>query len=532
MTALRAGYFEKHETWGNRPTTLNRPPETRWRVHGCRYRILRLSLLGITPVPVPSAHDEFSYLLAGDTFAHGRLTNPTHPMWVFLDTIHVNQKPAYMSKYPPAQGVVLAAGEGLGHPWIGVLLSVAVMCAAVTWMMQQRLPPQWALLGGLLVVVRFAAFNYWIDSYWGGAVAAIGGALAMGAWRRLSRSPRVTHALVLGLGLAILANSRPVEGIIFCLPLAVAFEFWLFQGNLRAQKLWKAAMPMAVVLLAIFGFFAYYNWRGTGDWRLPPYVAYQRAHFASPPLLVQSLPPAADFGNQQFTDYSNEQRAEYREHRARVGALVWSRARDLASFFYGPLVLAPLLALPWLVWDRRIRLLLVQLLISFCGLVMVSAFFFHYAAPLTATFFCLAMQGLRHVRQWRIAGRRVGVALTGLIVLVSVAALPAHIAKRWYEQRKGVEWGDRSMEARARIARKLQIQAGPQLVLVQYSADHDVHEEWVYNAADIDHAKIVWAREIPGMDLKPLLDYFHDRTVSEVEPDRPRIELHAYRGVP
>jgi hypothetical protein len=494
--------------------------------------LMRFSLIGVLPVPVPGIHDEFSYLLAADTFAHCRLTNPTHPMWVFFDTIHVNQHPTYMSKYPPAQGAVLGLGQLLGQPWIGVLLSVATMCAAILWMLRGWLPPRWALLGATLVLLRLAIFSYWTNSYWGGAIPAIGGALVLGATPRLVRFWRRPDALLLGIGAVLLANSRPLEGLILCLPVFVYLVVQL-SSKIRHEKTTRPLrilLPMCAVVLPCLIFMGYYNWRGTGSPFVFPYMVNEKTYVTTPTLFWEEARPPLRYSNPQFEAYYNGwMHAQWIEGRVdgitQAVKHIGLSGTKTAYFFLWPELCLPLVALPWIFRDSGTRFLIIVIGVSFLGFLLVPWTQAHYAAPLTGVLFALVVQGIRHLRQCKHGGRPVGIGFSRVIVLFAVLLAPIHP----HSQAIG-NLAPAGIEYRAEFERQLAGLPGQHLVIVRYLPNHPVLQEWVYNRADIDGSKIVWAREIPGMDQNPLLNYFKDRRVWLAEPDLPVPRLSAYSG--
>src|ERR1035438_1441329 len=127
---------------------------------------LRLLLLWHHPAPSPDIYDEFGHLLQADTLRHLHLANPTHPMHRFFETFFALQEPSYSSIYPLGQGLALAIGWTIfGHPWAGVLLSLAAFCALCYWMLRAWTTPGWALVGGCLAVCEFGPLNRWTNSY-------------------------------------------------------------------------------------------------------------------------------------------------------------------------------------------------------------------------------------------------------------------------------------------------------------------------------------------------------------------------------
>src|SRR5580658_10267359 len=491
---------------------------------------IRLAVLPLLPVPVPGIHDEFSYLLMADTFAHGRFANPNHPMWMSFETFHVNWVPTYSSIYPPAQGFVMAIGQLLGNPWIGVLLSDAAMCAAILWMLQAWMPARWALLGGVFAALNLGIASYWMNSYWGGAVAGAGGALVLGALARILRRASMSSTLLLGLGVAILANSRPYEGFLFCVPAGLWLLWWLI-GKTKSRSTAEARirivlLPLSTVLVLTLAFIGYYNWRLTGNALLMPHVLNTRTYHSTPLFLWEHLKPELTYHNQQFEDFYNGwEREDYRT--------TWKDARDVTAEklarmgveFFWPGVLFLLSALPFAFRDRRMRLLIVTLFLCLAGVFAVIWSAPHYAAPVSCVIYALLAQATRNLRKMKWKARPVGAALSRALGVLLALSTCVNIARRSCDP---LWWACTGDPSRVVVLKQLMNTPGKHLIVVRYSDDHNIHDEWVYNGADIDGSKVIWARELGEEQNTKLFAYFKDRQIWLVEPDVDNTEIRPY----
>lgn len=488
---------------------------------------LELTLAAVAGVPQPAVHDEFAYLLSADTFARGRLTNPTPPLAEHFRAHQVLLEPSYQAKYPPGQGLVLACGQLLcGEPIVAVWVLHALSCAGVYWMLRGWVPPRWALWGGLLAAAHYGLMTRWAMGYWGGSLAMLGGVLAFGAVPRIACRTRVADGFILGCGLAIWVHTRPYEGLLASLVIGVHLLVGMLRqrADQRAKerpafglRLARVAAPAALVLLPTLLSVAVYNRAVTGEMLTFPYQAWH-AQVLGDRWMQHTL-----FGDLAAVCENPLAALRGGLDLSRHGSLAAKLARNW-GFYLSPAVIPAVLAALTLWRCGKARFALLALLVVFAAILSQrTAGHTHYSAPVCVLIFAALVLGFRRLRGWRWNGRPAGRPLATLLPAAAVCFGLVAMAVEWPRRPypPGHAW---SLE-RAAVAKRLAGQEGQHLVFVRYSPRHIRHFEWVYNRADLDAAGVVWARDLGPVKNARLQRRFAGRRVWVVEADAARPQL-------
>jgi hypothetical protein len=420
----------------------------------------------------------------------------------------------------------LALGALVHNPWVGLLLSVGLMCGAICWMLQAWMPPAWALGGALVAALQIGIGSYWVNTYLGAApVPAMAGALLLGAMPRFLRKPTWEAALIFALSVVLLVNTRPLEGAALSLTCLGTTIVWLWKGRWgRPSFRWWVLAPGSLVLLLGAAFTSYYSWRVTGSPFRMPYMV-NRDTYGWPENLA--VLPAKEL-TYRHPNLRNMHDLElyYRKRYTTLGRMLnsWcNRAVLLWEFYVGPGLTLPLLVLPWTLRSRKLRSLfyIALFMLSLNGLQFMA--YPQHVAPEAAIFYALLIGGMRQIC---VGGRRRGYMPERVMASLVLCVACGTVLNLFMEQlhiQPGSFWEHPSWpyrDARAALLSKIEALPGKHLILVRYAENHTPHEEWVYNAADINKSKVIWANSLDLKDDMKLRQYFSDRQAWLLEPDK------------
>ncbi len=516
---------------------------------------LRLALLPLLHSPVPVVSDEFSHLLLADTLLEGRVANPTHPYWQHFETLQVIQQPHYASDYFPGQAAVLAAGRALiGSAWAGVLAECFAFLLVLYWALRGWMPARWALAGVALAALRFGIGSYWVNAYHGGFLPAAGGALIMGAFPRILRqmwggSPDpqtgplaglversisatrgrarvrgpappeplafISSGAILGLGLAILITTRPFEGALYSLPFLGVLA-WKLRANIRG--LITMAIPaVAIAGAAVVAMGVYFS-HVTGSPFVTAYQVNQKA-YGWPMGLAWTPPPKIEFRNIELKNYYDYELGEREKVDGPIDFVEYLtfRLQEYWRFFLGPALTVPLIMIGRVY--RRKPMLIWGLAGGVFAILLEGAASPHYLAPATAVIIAIVIECCRHFHAKRIPIIPMLLATMALVLALRIGA--QNLGLPYTQNLNYQSWcckvqGNMN---KLRVTRALERIPGEHLVFVKTKTDPYNLLPWIYTAADIDAARIVWARDLgPERDAQ-LAAYFHGRQMWVVDPN-------------
>jgi len=294
---------------------------------------------------------------------------------------------------------------------------------------------------------------------------------------------------------------------------AAAMLVWRHRARRPSRELlaWRVAAPAVVILGCGLTAMLYYNHRVTGNPLLMPYAANQ-AQYAAAPIFWMMPPKTPPIYRHEVIRrlWMDWDMPVYLRVRASPGYVLIAFFGILP--FFVTLVTLPVACFAAILRrSRKVRYVLAVLAVSIAGLLLERTSLPHYFAPATGLVLALVVLGAQYLRvRWGGSALAVFAALFFVNAGFDVARNPNLFAN------------PRFSAHRQAVIHRLESEAGRgmlHLAIVRYAPEHNVHEEWVYNHADIDGSAIVWARDMGGAANRELLDYYRGRRVWLVEGD-------------
>ena len=480
--------------------------------------------------PEPVINDEFSRLLAADTFASGKLANPSHLLWEHFQTFHVLQQPTYASKYLPGQGLLLALGQVLGgHPVVGLWIGATLFSVSIYWMIAGIAPRSWGMLGGLIAALNFCVLGYWGQKYWGGYLSATGCSLVYGALFRLSKKSTIPISLVLGVGLVIISLSRPLESLFAIVPGGGYFLYRFIKNKNREWRSFfvRVCLPAVVVVAPGLLWMGYYNYRVTGDAFTMPYMLYKNPSTGTPLFLFSEPKPTPDRELNEFIANAKFHLAKFNSQQNLSGYLtIKSQQFVICLLFYFRFVfLIPLLMIPFM-WKKNWTSVALLATIVVWGITFCEYQSFpRKIAPATGLMVLLIVQGLRVLR----CSKRHLPGLGNILVFTTLTTFFISILVSFHPFFHNPPWA--SARYRQEIEKKLTANGENHLIFVKYGKDVFPHFDYVQNKANIDASQLVWARNLDPVKNQKLIEYYSDRQVWTLSVQRYAPKLKPYSSL-
>ena len=114
----------------------------------------------------------------------------------------------------------------------------------------------------------------------------------------------------MAIGVAILANTRPYEGLVFSLPIAAVMLIWIVKQKRfpTSTVLRRVVLPVILILGVSGGAMGYYFWRVTGDAFVMPYTVNRQTYAVAPYFVWQKRRPEPVYHHAVMRDFYRRSR--------------------------------------------------------------------------------------------------------------------------------------------------------------------------------------------------------------------------------